>query len=101
MADGAFASHAFRQFDLRCTGCGYGAAASKEPPCCPMCGGTTWDFELWRSILGHPPHRRPSTQKRPRADAVAAGAPAVGPEDPDRSSKRFSVAIGGHASKRG
>jgi hypothetical protein len=48
VVDSAFAPHAFRQFDLRCTGCGYGAAAPKEPPRCPMCGGTTWDFEVWR-----------------------------------------------------
>jgi hypothetical protein len=34
--------------DLVCTSCGYGVVASSDPPRCPMCGGSDWDFEPWR-----------------------------------------------------
>jgi hypothetical protein len=36
------------RFELRCTGCGYGAVASAPPTQCPMCGGLDWDFDDWR-----------------------------------------------------
>jgi hypothetical protein len=31
-----------------CTGCGYGASAKMAPEQCPMCGGSTWEFQDWR-----------------------------------------------------
>jgi hypothetical protein len=33
---------------LRCNGCGYGATRNSAPDRCPMCGGSSWDYESWR-----------------------------------------------------
>jgi rubredoxin len=35
---GAQASGAYH-----CSGCGYGVSVQVSLPCCPMCGGTTWE----------------------------------------------------------
>jgi rubrerythrin len=35
-------------FRFRCTGCAYGASRHAAPERCPMCGGSTWEFEDWR-----------------------------------------------------
>ena len=39
------------QFQLSrfcCDGCGYGASCRVAPERCPMCGGSTWEYEAWR-----------------------------------------------------
>jgi hypothetical protein len=33
---------------FRCVGCSYGASRSAAPERCPMCGGSTWEYEAWR-----------------------------------------------------
>jgi hypothetical protein len=33
---------------FRCTVCSYGASRSAAPERCPMCGGSSWEFEDWR-----------------------------------------------------
>jgi len=33
---------------FRCVGCSYGASCSAAPERCPMCGGSTWEYEAWR-----------------------------------------------------
>ena len=35
-------------FRFRCTACAYGASRRAAPERCPMCGGTTWEYESWR-----------------------------------------------------
>ena len=35
-------------FRFRCTDCAYGASRRAAPERCPMCGGSTWDYEAWR-----------------------------------------------------
>jgi rubrerythrin len=35
-------------FRFRCTGCFYGASRRTAPERCPMCGGSTWEYENWR-----------------------------------------------------
>jgi hypothetical protein len=35
-----------------CVDCGYGASRSTAPDRCPMCSGSSWDFELWRPFRG-------------------------------------------------
>ena len=30
-----------------CTDCGYGVTVSVTLPCCPMCGGTSWERPAW------------------------------------------------------
>jgi len=42
-------------FHFRCTGCAYGASRRSAPERCPMCGGSTWDYDSWRpfsSLVG-------------------------------------------------
>lgn len=34
-------------FRFRCTACSYGASRRAAPERCPMCGGSTWEFENW------------------------------------------------------
>jgi rubrerythrin len=31
-----------------CADCSYGVSRREPPERCPMCGGSTWNFELWR-----------------------------------------------------
>jgi hypothetical protein len=33
---------------FRCAACSYGASCAAAPERCPMCGGSTWEFEGWR-----------------------------------------------------
>jgi len=33
---------------LRCVSCSYGASRAIAPERCPMCGGSSWEFENWR-----------------------------------------------------
>jgi rubredoxin len=33
---------------FRCSNCGYGASRPTPPERCPMCGGTTWEYDAWR-----------------------------------------------------
>jgi rubrerythrin len=35
-------------FRFRCTACAYGASRRAAPERCPMCGGSTWEYEAWR-----------------------------------------------------
>jgi len=35
-------------FRFRCAGCSYGASRRSAPERCPMCGGSTWDYDSWR-----------------------------------------------------
>jgi hypothetical protein len=50
-------------FRFRCTHCAYGASRQAAPERCPMCGGSTWEYESWRPfsdlvsdiIPGHQP----------------------------------------------
>ena len=43
LADARKQLHSFR-----CTVCSYGASRSAAPERCPMCGGSSWEFEDWR-----------------------------------------------------
>lgn len=38
-------------FRYRCTACAYGASRRAAPERCPMCGGTTWEYERWRPFF--------------------------------------------------
>jgi rubrerythrin len=33
---------------FRCVNCSYGATRAIAPERCPMCGGSSWEFESWR-----------------------------------------------------
>lgn len=44
----AFESRPRRLPEFHCLGCGYGASRGSAPDRCPMCGGTTWEYEDWR-----------------------------------------------------
>jgi len=33
---------------FRCVKCSYGASRAMAPERCPMCGGSSWEFENWR-----------------------------------------------------
>ena len=33
---------------FRCVDCSYGASRAMAPERCPMCGGSSWEFENWR-----------------------------------------------------
>ena len=33
---------------FRCVKCSYGATRAMAPERCPMCGGSSWEFEDWR-----------------------------------------------------
>jgi rubrerythrin len=33
---------------FRCVKCSYGASRAVAPERCPMCGGSSWEFESWR-----------------------------------------------------
>jgi len=48
-------------FRFRCSGCSYGASRSSAPERCPMCGGSTWEYDSWRpfsSLVGDLSPRR-------------------------------------------
>jgi hypothetical protein len=38
-------------FRFRCSACAYGASCRAAPERCPMCGGSTWEYESWRPSL--------------------------------------------------
>ena len=40
--------HANPRTQLRCAGCGYGAATDGAAPDCPMCGESSWEHLPWR-----------------------------------------------------
>ena len=39
---------AFLPVDLVCTVCGYGVAARRIPPSCPMCRNEQWEPAAWQ-----------------------------------------------------
>lgn len=36
---------------FRCTACAFGASCRAAPERCPMCGGSTWEYERWRPFF--------------------------------------------------
>jgi rubrerythrin len=39
---------------FRCVNCSYGATRATAPERCPMCGGSSWEFENWRPFSQFP-----------------------------------------------
>jgi hypothetical protein len=51
---------------FRCVGCSYGASRAMAPERCPMCGGSSWEFENWRPFTGLQVDLNPATTSTER-----------------------------------
>ena len=51
---------------FRCVKCSYGASRAIAPERCPMCGGSSWEFDNWRPFSQLHVDLRPATTSTER-----------------------------------